>query len=251
MKRYGSDAVVDLLIEAGIEHVALNPGASFRGIHDSLVNTDGAPGIVLCLHEEIAVAVAHGYAKAAASRWRAAAQRRRPAAPAMAIYNAWCDRAPMMVLGGTGPKSRPAPALDRLDPHREVQGNLVRDFVKWDDQPTTSLRSRSRSRAGDTPPVTEPPARLPLLRRRAPGGRARRRPRRRGAGALPGERVAAGTARLRDRGDGRASLRCRPAPRSSWSATIESIDELGELAELLDAPVIDTGVRFALPRLTR
>src|SRR6266481_1718665 len=63
---WGSDVVVDLLKAFEIEYVAINPGASFRGLHDSLVNYGGnrAPEIVLTLHEEIAVALAHGYAKA-------------------------------------------------------------------------------------------------------------------------------------------------------------------------------------------
>ena len=64
MRRYGSDVVVALLAEAGIEYVSLNPGASVRGIQDSLVNGDpDAPLTVTCLHEEIAVAAAHGYAE--------------------------------------------------------------------------------------------------------------------------------------------------------------------------------------------
>src|SRR5207253_10466624 len=65
LTRYGSDVIVDLLIEAGIEHVAFNPGASFRGIHDSLVHREGAPAIALCTHEAIAVSIANGYARVA------------------------------------------------------------------------------------------------------------------------------------------------------------------------------------------
>ena len=65
--RYGSDLIVDLMKVLGIEYVALNPGSSFRGIHDSLVNYESGrqpnPEMILCCHEEIAVAVAHGYAK--------------------------------------------------------------------------------------------------------------------------------------------------------------------------------------------
>ena len=63
---WGSDVVVDLLKAFEIEYVAINPGATFRGLHDSLVNYGGnhAPEIILCTHEEIAVALAHGYARA-------------------------------------------------------------------------------------------------------------------------------------------------------------------------------------------
>ncbi|HWP60428.1 MAG TPA: thiamine pyrophosphate-binding protein [Candidatus Acidoferrales bacterium] len=137
--QYGSDLIVDLLKALGIEYVALNPGSSFRGIHDSLVNYNGNrnPEIVLCCHEEIAVSVAHGYAKATG----------RPMAAivhnvvglqhaAMAIYNAWCDRTPILVMGGTGPmnSAKRRPWIDWIHTAL-VQGNLVRDFVKWDDQP--------------------------------------------------------------------------------------------------------------------
>lgn len=136
--RYVSDAVVDLLCAAGVDYVALNPGATFRGLHDSLVNhREDAPELVLCLHEEIAVSLAHGYAKAAG----------RPIAvllhdvvglqhAAMPIFNAWCDRAPMMLLGGTGPlsTSRRRPWIDWIHTAL-VQGQQVRDYVKWDDQP--------------------------------------------------------------------------------------------------------------------
>jgi thiamine pyrophosphate-dependent acetolactate synthase large subunit-like protein len=135
--RYGSDVVVDLLREAGIEYVAFNPGATFRGIHDSLVHADAGPEIVLCPHESIAVAVAHGYAKASG----------KPMAvllhdvvglqnASMAIYNAWCDRVPILLIGGTGPMSKPArrPWIDWIHTAL-VQGQLVRDYVKWDDQP--------------------------------------------------------------------------------------------------------------------
>ncbi|MFZ0042429.1 MAG: thiamine pyrophosphate-binding protein, partial [Solirubrobacteraceae bacterium] len=135
---WASDAVVDLLVEADIAHVAFNPGATLRGIHDSLVNhrRDG-PGIVLCAHEAISVSVAHGYAKATG----------RPMAvllhdvvglqhASMAVYNAWCDRVPVMLIGGTGPMStaRRRPWIDWIHT-ANVQAELVRNYVKWDDQP--------------------------------------------------------------------------------------------------------------------
>jgi thiamine pyrophosphate-dependent acetolactate synthase large subunit-like protein len=137
--RYGSDLIVDLLKALGIEYVALNPGSSFRGIHDSLVNYNGNrnPEIVLCCHEEIAVSVAHGYAKAAGKPMAAIVHNVVGLQHAsMAIYNAWCDRTPVLVMGGTGPmnSSKRRPWIDWIHTAL-VQGNLVRDFVKWDDQP--------------------------------------------------------------------------------------------------------------------
>ena len=63
-----SDIIVDLIKQYGFPFITLNPGASFRGLHDSLVNYgNNDPPMMLCNHEEIAVQIAHGYAKATAS----------------------------------------------------------------------------------------------------------------------------------------------------------------------------------------
>src|SRR5258707_2838594 len=136
---WGSDVVVDLLKAIEIEYRAINPGATFRGLHDSLVNYGGnhAPEIILCNHEEIAVALAHGYARAKGKPMAAAVHNVVGLQHAsMAIYNAWADRLPVIVLGGTGPMdtANRRPWIDWVHTAL-VQGNLVRDFVKWDDQP--------------------------------------------------------------------------------------------------------------------
>lgn len=135
--RYGSDVVVDLLGQLGIEHIAFNPGASFRGLHDSLVNTPGAPEILLCTHENIALNLAHGYAKASG----------KPMAVvlhdvvgmlngSLGLFYAHTDRIPVVALGGSGPQdaARRRPEIDWRHT-ANVQGNAVRQFVKWDDQP--------------------------------------------------------------------------------------------------------------------
>jgi acetolactate synthase I/II/III large subunit len=136
---WGSDVVVDLLKAFDFEYIAINPGATFRGLHDSLVNYGGnhAPEIILCNHEEIAVALAHGYARAKGRPMAAAVHNIVGLQHAsMAIYNAWADRLPVIVLGGTGPmdSANRRPWIDWVHT-ANVQGNLVRDFVKWDDQP--------------------------------------------------------------------------------------------------------------------
>ena len=136
---WGSDVIVDLLKAFEIEYIAINPGATFRGLHDSLVNYGGnhAPEIILCTHEEIAVALAHGYARAKGKPMAAAVHNIVGLQHAsMAIYNAWADRLPVIVLGGTGPmdSANRRPWIDWVHT-ANVQGNLIRDFVKWDDQP--------------------------------------------------------------------------------------------------------------------
>ena len=138
MRKYGSDLVVDLLRAYDIPYVPMNPGASFRGLHDSLVNWGtGGPEMIICTNEKIAVNMAHGYAKATG----------RPLAAiihdvvglmqgTMGLYSSYVDQVPALVLGGTGPM-----AVGKRRPHIEwvhtafSQGGLVRDFVKWDDQP--------------------------------------------------------------------------------------------------------------------
>jgi thiamine pyrophosphate-dependent acetolactate synthase large subunit-like protein len=138
--RYGSDLVVDLLRAVGVEHVALNPGATFRGLHDSLVNYgDRTPELILTTHEEIAVALAHGYAKAKGRPMAAIAHDIVGLQHAsMAIFNAFCDRAPILVLGATGPMdaTRRRPWIDWIHTAL-VQGTQVRDYVKLDDQPAS------------------------------------------------------------------------------------------------------------------
>jgi len=139
---YGSDLVVDLLQRLGIEYAAFNPGASFRGLHDSLVNYggDSHPRTILVTHEEIAVALAHGYAKASGRPMVAALHDVVGLQHAcMAIFNAWCDRVPVLLLGGTGPmdSTRRRPWIEWIHTAL-VQGNHVRDFVKFDDQPANA-----------------------------------------------------------------------------------------------------------------
>jgi benzoylformate decarboxylase/acetolactate synthase-1/2/3 large subunit len=139
-RRFGSDVMVDAIKACGFEYVALNPGSSFRGLHDSLVNYGGnEPAMITCNHEKLAVGVAHGYAKASG----------KPMAVilhdvvgllhgTMGIYYAYIDRVPVVVFGGAGPM-----AYERRRPHIDwihtanVQGNAVRDYTKWDDQPAS------------------------------------------------------------------------------------------------------------------
>jgi len=137
-RRYGSDVMVDAIKACGFGYVALNPGSSYRGLHDSLVNYGGNdPEIITCNHEKIAVGIAHGYAKATGE----------PMAVilhdlvgllhgAMGIYYAYIDRVPMVVFGGAGPMAydRRRPNIDWIHT-ANVQGNAVRDYTKWDDQP--------------------------------------------------------------------------------------------------------------------
>ncbi|MFC1957437.1 thiamine pyrophosphate-binding protein [Chloroflexota bacterium] len=137
--RYGSDVMAGMLRKLDIEYAFINPGASYRGLHDSIVNYLGnnKPEIILCNNEVIAVAMAHGYGKIAG----------KPAAAmlhnvvgllhgTMAIYNAWLDEAPILVVGATGPvdSEKRRPWIEWIHTAL-IQGSVVRDYTKWDDQP--------------------------------------------------------------------------------------------------------------------
>lgn len=136
---WGSDAVAAMLRELDIPYIALNPGASYRGLHDSIVNYLGnrSPQMLLSLHDENAVSIAHGYAKAS-GRMMAAALHSNVGLlhAAMPIFNAWCDRAPVLVLGATGPwdAAKRRPWIDWIHTCSD-QGGLIRGFTKWDNQP--------------------------------------------------------------------------------------------------------------------
>jgi thiamine pyrophosphate-dependent acetolactate synthase large subunit-like protein len=138
---WGSDVMALMLREIGLPYVALNPGASYRGLHDSLVNLLGnqAPQMLLCLHEEHAVAIAHGYAKVAGKPMGAIVHSNVGLMHAtMAVFNAWCDRVPVVLLGATGPVAadKRRPWIDWIHTAAD-QGALVRNYTKWDDQPAS------------------------------------------------------------------------------------------------------------------
>src|SRR3954447_16620293 len=143
---FGSDVIADTLRALDIPYIALNPGASYRGLHDSLVNYLGnsAPQMLLCLHEESAVAIAHGYAKVTGRAMAAAVHSNVGLMHAtMAIFNAWCDRMPVLLLGATGPVDavKRRPWIDWIHTARD-QGALVRPYTKWDDQPVSPGAAR-------------------------------------------------------------------------------------------------------------
>jgi thiamine pyrophosphate-dependent acetolactate synthase large subunit-like protein len=143
---FGSDVIADALRSLDIPYIALTPGASYRGLHDSIVNYLGnsKPQMLLCLHEEAAVAIAHGYAKVTGKAMVTAVHSNVGLMHAtMAMFNAWCDRMPMIVLGATGPVDavKRRPWIDWIHTSRD-QGALVREYTKWDDQPSSPGAAR-------------------------------------------------------------------------------------------------------------
>lgn len=138
-KKYQSDVIVDLLHEYEFPYIAMNPGASFRGLHDSIINYGGnKPEMLLCQHEEVAVQIAHGYARATGKPMGVILHNLVGLLHAqMAIYYANLDRAPIFIMGATGPMDE-----GKRRPHIDwshtalIQGEAVRNYTKWDYQPT-------------------------------------------------------------------------------------------------------------------
>ena len=138
--RYQSDIIVDMIKMYDFPAIPLNPGASYRGLHDSLVNYgENDPPMILCNHEKIAVQIAHGYAKATGKPMPAIVHNVVGLLHApLAIYYAYIDRCPVFVMGATGPMDEKLrrPFIDWI--HTAfAQGSAVRDYTKWDYQPTS------------------------------------------------------------------------------------------------------------------
>jgi thiamine pyrophosphate-dependent acetolactate synthase large subunit-like protein len=136
---WGSDIVVDMMKAYGIKYAPLNLGGTYRGLLDSMINYGGnrTPEVIECLHEEIAVGVAFGYARTTGEPTVACVHNVVGTLHAtMAIYEAFVSRVPLIIMSGTGPMSvqERRPWIDWVHTAL-VQGNLVRDYVKWDDQP--------------------------------------------------------------------------------------------------------------------
>jgi thiamine pyrophosphate-dependent acetolactate synthase large subunit-like protein len=139
---WNSDVAAEMLRLLDIPYISMNPGASYRGFHDSLVNYLGnrAPQMLLCLHEDHVVAIAHGYAKVTDKPMACVLHSNVGLMHGlMAIFNAWCDRVPMIIVGATGPVApeKRRPWIDWIHTSKD-QGALLRDYTKWDDEPRSS-----------------------------------------------------------------------------------------------------------------
>jgi acetolactate synthase-1/2/3 large subunit len=136
----GSDFMVDVLKAIGFDYIFANPGSSFRGLHESIVNYGGnhSPEFITCCHEESSVAMAHGYSKIEGKPVCVLAHGTVGLQHAsMAVYNAYVDRAPVfMVIGNTVDAATRRPGVEWAHSVQDA-GVLVRDFTKWDDMPVS------------------------------------------------------------------------------------------------------------------
>jgi acetolactate synthase-1/2/3 large subunit len=136
----GSDFMVDVIKTLNIKYVPSNCASSYRGLHESMINYGGnkMPEFLTCMHEESGVAMGHGYFKVTGKPLMTLCHGTVGLQHAsMAIYNAWCDRVPMIIIGGNDldAATRP-PSVPTFHSAQDINA-LVRDFTKWDDTPVS------------------------------------------------------------------------------------------------------------------
>lgn len=249
--RPGSDFMVDVIKATGIEYIASNPGSSFRSLQESIVNygDNKKPEFLTCMHEESSVGMAQGYAKAAGKPMGIMAHGTVGLQhAAMAVYNAWCDRVPVVMFAGNfldAEKRRPG-----VEWYHCVQdpAALLRDFIKWDDQPLSLQHFAESVMRGYKIATTVPMGPVLIT---ADGSLAE--------GPIYDEkklRIPKLTISIPPQGDSGAVVEAAKllvvaenpvilADRASRSQ--EGIKRLVELAEALNAPVIDIGGRMNFP----
>jgi thiamine pyrophosphate-dependent acetolactate synthase large subunit-like protein len=138
--RPGSDFMADVLKAIGLQYVAINPAAGFRSLQESIINYSGNknPEIITCLHEETATHMAQGYAKASGKPMGVMVHGTVGLQHAsMALYNAWVDRVPLIMFAGNGiDAATRRPGVETIHSAQDPAA-MVREFVKWDDQPAS------------------------------------------------------------------------------------------------------------------
>ena len=152
--RPGSDLMVQVLRDLGIEYVAANPGSSFEGLQESLINYGTPPNVmpefITALHEESAVTMAHGYGKATGKPMCALLHGTIGVQhAAMSIYQAYYDRTPALLLAGRD--------LGFIAAHSaNDMAGMVRSFTKWDAQPKTLEESLAAIQRAYNEAITPP-----------------------------------------------------------------------------------------------
>ena len=249
--RTGSDFMVDVIKSLGIEYVCANPGSSFRGLHESVINYGGnkQPEFITCCHEESSVAMAHGYAKIEGKPLAVFAHGTVGIQHAsMAIYNAYCDRVPVYIIAGNILDA--TKRINAVEWEHSVQdaAAMIRDYLKWDDLPLSLPHfAESAVRAykiAMTPPMS--PILLvadgELQENPIPDGMALRVPKLALAAPPQGDSGAVDqAARLLVAAENPIIIADRAA------RTPVGLTRLVELAETLQAPVIDQMGRMNFP----
>jgi thiamine pyrophosphate-dependent acetolactate synthase large subunit-like protein len=251
----GADYMVDVIRGLGIEYFAATPGNTFMGLHESVVNygMTTAPNLrfITTMHEEASVAMAHGYAKIEGKPMACAFHATVGTQHAsMAIYNAYCDRVPIFMMTGAGIQAdKRSSTVEWI--HTATDGpGMVRDFTKWDDTPgNLGGFGESAARAykfAMTPPYgpTLLAVDTELQERPIPGGAAARPP----VPRLPSIRPPSADANtVREIARLLVAAETPLISVDRCARTPAGLEMTVELAELLAAPVSDSGNRMGFP----
>jgi len=251
--RSGSDFMVDVIKGLGITYIAANPGSTFRGLQESFINYGGntAPEWLTCCHEETSVAMAHGYYKIAAKPMLVMLHGTVGVQHAsMAIYNAYADRVPVVMVSGNG-----ADANTRRVPVEwlhSVQDNasIIRDFTKWDDAPA-SLQHFAESQVRAVKVATAVPGAPVMITidmdlqedELEPHEEAKLRVPRLTLDRPPQGEIGA----VREAARLLAAAERPVIVADRYARTPAALPLLVEFAEILQAPVIDTATRVNFP----
>jgi thiamine pyrophosphate-dependent acetolactate synthase large subunit-like protein len=154
VSRPGSDLMTQVLRDLGVEYVALNPGSSFEGLQESIINYGNPPNkmpeLITALHEESSVTMAHGYGKAEGKPMCAMLHGTIGIQhAAMSIYQAYYDRTPILLLAGRDEGFIAAHTAHDM-------AGMVRSFTKWDAQPKTLEESLTAIQRAYNEAITPP-----------------------------------------------------------------------------------------------
>ncbi len=252
-EKTGSDFMVDVCKTLGIEYMAACPGSTFRGLQESFINygKNSKPEWLTCLHEEVSVGMGHGYAKVAGKPMAAMVHGTVGTQhSAMALYNAWCDRVPIIVFtASAGPIEDRRPGIEWY--HTVQDGAAtVRDFTKWDDYPW-SLQGFAESTVRAYQLATSQPQAPVLI---TADGKLQEMALTKAANAklsIPKlnhpTQVAADPNALRDAAKLLVAAENPVILVDRYARTQKGVNDLVRLAELLQAPVVENRGRMNFP----
>lgn len=252
-EKTGSDFMVDVCKTLNLDYIAACPGSTFRGLQESFIDygANKRPEWLTCLHEEVSVGMAHGYAKVAGKPMAAIVHGTVGTQhAAMAIYNAYCDRVPMLIFtGNAGPLNERRPGVEWF--HSVQDGAAtVRDFVKWDDYPMSLQHFAESAVRGYALACAEPPGPVFLVAdsKLQEDPLAEREARRLRIPKLTAPSQAAGDPNaLRDAAKMLVAAENPVIIADRYARSQGGMDDLVRLAELVQAPVIDNRARMNMP----
>jgi acetolactate synthase I/II/III large subunit len=249
--RTGSDFMIDALKTLDLEYAATNPGSSFRALHESLINYGGnrSPEMITCCHEESAVGIAHGYAKIEGKPMAVLAHGTVGLQHAsMALFNAFCDRVPVyVVVGNTSDAVMRRPGAEWVHSVQDAAA-IVRDYVKWDDAPASLGHFAESAVRGYRVTVTPPAAPVLIVC----DSELQEKPLAENA-KLPIPKLTLAAPPQGDDAAVKQAAQWLLAAQNPvlvadrYARTPAGIARLIELAELLQAPVVDTAARMNFP----